>query len=74
MVVARPDEAAALRPAHRIDWLGFVVMAAASATLLLGINTRGDDIMGVPRWTAFALSGVFLGAVRPCACVFRARR
>ncbi len=44
---------------HRIDWLGFVVMAAASGSLLLGINTRGDDIMGLPRWTAFALSGVF---------------
>jgi EmrB/QacA subfamily drug resistance transporter len=44
---------------HKIDWLGFVCMAAASATLLLGINTRGDEILGLPRWSAFAASGLF---------------
>ncbi len=43
---------------HKIDWLGFIFMAAASAVLLLGINTRGDEIVGLPRWTAFVASGV----------------
>ncbi len=46
---------------HRIDWIGFVCMALAAAILLLGINTRGDAIMGFPRWYAFAASALFWG-------------
>ena len=45
--------------AHKIDWVGAVLMTVAAVTLMLAINTRGADIMGVPLWAAYVVSVVF---------------
>jgi len=45
--------------AHRIDWLGAALMAAAAVILLLAINTHGASMMGVPVWAAYVVSAVF---------------
>ncbi len=45
--------------AHKIDWLGAILMAIAALVLMVGINTRGAQIMGVPVWAAYVVSVVF---------------
>ena len=45
--------------AHKIDWIGALLMTVAAVTLMLAINTRGAAIMGVPLWAAYVVSVVF---------------
>ncbi len=45
--------------AHKIDGLGALLMAIAAISLMLAINTRGAQILGVPVWGVYIVSGVF---------------
>jgi len=44
---------------HKVDWIGAVLMVVAAVVLMLAINTRGAEIMGVPLWAAYVVSAVF---------------
>ncbi len=45
--------------AHRIDWIGAVLMSLAAVSLILAINTRGAALFGMPSWSVYVVSVVF---------------